>query len=263
MLIDTHCHLNFPDYQKDIDEVIKRSIKAGVTKIICVSSSLADSQKAIAISKQYPGTVYAAVGIHPHQTDPENTDSVSAQLDQLAKLVQAKEVVAIGECGLDFSTAPPLEKDRADEEQKYLFTKQIELAQKYHLPLIVHSRKSFDEVISIIRDLSSINQLRGVLHCYTGGRSGVTKINELGFFFGLDGNLTYDQGLQNVTKLLPLEKIILETDSPFLSPVPLRGQRNEPKNVTLINDYLAKIKNINTDEMAKITSQNAQLLFHI
>jgi len=270
MLIDTHAHLNFPDYQKDIDKVVKQSIEAGVTKIICVSSSLADSQKAIEIAKQHPGTVCAAIGIHPHQTDPDNTDSIATQLDQLAKLVQseveglaqAKEVVAVGECGLDFSPAPPPEKDRNIEIQKELFVGQIKLAQKYHLPLVVHSRKSFNEVVSILRDLSSINQLRGVLHCYTGGKSGIAKINELCFFFGLDGNLTYDQGLQNIAKLLPLEKIILETDTPWLAPIPFRGQRNEPKNVKIISECLAKIKNIGPDEIARITSKNAQSLFN-
>lgn len=282
MLIDTHCHLNFPDFKGDLGQVIKNSLKAGVEKIICVSSNLADSKRAIEIAKQYPGIVYASPGIHPQETclpagrPIQNPDAISVQLDQLDKLVQTSRstIVAIGECGLDFSPAPPPEKDRTIDEQKELFIGQIKLAQKYNLPLIIHSRKSFNDVIAIIHNLSAAIQLHGVFHCYTGGKSGIEKINQLGFYsdkkkraqrfyFGLDGNLTYDEGLQNVVKLLPLDKIILETDSPFLSPVPYRGQRNEPKNVTLVSECLAKLKDLNLEETAKITTNNAERLFNL
>lgn len=263
MLIDTHAHLNFPDYEKDLNEVINRSVRNGVTKIICASSNVADSQKAIEIARKYPGVVYAAVGIHPQKTDPQNHDSLEEQIKKLTELAKEKEVVAIGECGLDYSVAPPGEKDRSHEEQFFLFQKQIELASKLNLPLIVHSRKAFDDVISIINHESLIMNLRGVFHCYSGGKSDIKKVEELGFCFGIDGNITYDAGLQNVVKEIPLDEIILETDSPFLSPQPWRGLRNEPRNVKIIAEFLAKLKGGNFKNVAGITTQNAKGLFNI
>ena len=260
MLVDTHAHLNFPDYQEDIDQVIKNSCAAGVTKIICASSNVADSEKAVEIARRFPGTVFAACGIHPQQTDPENTDSVDEQIEKLEKLAENKEVVAIGECGLDFSPAPPGEKDRSKEEQILLFKKQIELSLKLDLPLIIHTRKAFEDTLAV---LSAYRHLRGVLHCYSNGKKGIQKVEELGFYFGLDGNLSYDAGLQSVASLIPLEKIILETDSPFLAPEPLRGSRNEPANVKITASRLAEVKNVSLAELAEKTSANAANLFGI
>ncbi len=260
MLIDTHCHLNFPDYDQDLDQVLSGALKNGVTKIICVSSNLADSKKAVDIASKYPRFVYAAVGIHPHQTDPENEETEEKQIQELEKLALEKEVVAIGECGLDYSEAPPREKNRSQEKQLFLFQEQIKLAKKLKLPLLVHSRKAFADIIEI---LEKDHDLCGVFHCYSAGKSGIEKVRELDFYFGLDGNLTYDPGLQKVISLIPLEKILLETDAPFLSPVPYRGQRNEPKNVKIISEYLAKIKNTSQEEVEKITSHNSKLLFNI
>ena len=261
MLIDTHAHLNFPDYQDDLDEVINRSVKNGVKKIVCVSSSLKDSTKAIEISKKYPGIIYVAVGIHPHQTDFQEKVSAEEQIKKLKELANKKEVIAIGECGLDFSTAPPMEKDRPEREQVFLFRKQIEIALDLDLPILVHSRKALPQVLEILRSFK--NKLAGVFHCYSGGKNDIKKIEELGFYFGLDGNLTYDIGLQNVVKEIPLEKILLETDCPFLSPKPYRGLRNEPKNVRIIAEFLAQTKGITFERVARATAQNAQNLLKI
>jgi len=272
-LIDTHAHLNFPDYKNDLDKVIDRSVKNGVTKIICVSSNIADSVKAIEIAKKYPSTIYAAVGIHPHQTDFQEKLSLKEQIEQLKKLAKNSEVIAIGECGIDFSPAPPKEKDRSEKEQIFLFEKQIELALDLNLPILVHSRKAFDEVLFILKRYlnSSKGKLAGVFHCYSGGKSDIKKVEEIGFYFGLDGNLTYDSGLQNVTKLIPLEKILLETDCPFLSPEPYRGLRNEaysasfwrnePKNVKIIAEFLAKLKGLTLNQLAKIVTKNTHATF--
>lgn len=253
MFIDTHAHLNLPNYDKDLDEVIKRAAENGVAKIICVSSNVTDSQKAIEIAKKYLGIVYAAVGIHPQQTDPENKTSLAVQLAQLVKLAESESVVAIGECGLDYSEAP-----RPD--QVFLFEKQIETAKKFNLPVIVHSRKTFDETLAVLKKWQPLN---GVFHCYSGGKNDIKKVEEIGFYLGLDGNLTYDLGLQNVVKEMPLEKILLETDCPFLSPEPYRGLRNEPKNVKIIAEFLAKLKGISSEKIAQITTKNAQKLFNL
>lgn len=258
MLIDTHAHLNFPDFEKDLEEVVKRSVSAGVKKIICVSSNVGDSQKAIEIAEKYPRVIYAAVGIHPQQTDPENKTTLINQIEELAALATKNKVAAIGECGLDYSPAPPPELDRSRADQIHLFKEQIKLAQKLNLPLLIHSRKAFDDTVKVLAEYKNI---QGVFHCYAGGKKGIVKVNQLGFYFGLDGNLTYDVGLQNVVNLIPLEKIILETDAPFLSPEPLRGKRNEPANTKIVAEFLAKIKHIPFEKITQITTQNAQKLF--
>lgn len=262
MLVDTHCHLNFPDYQKDLDQIVRRSIKNDVSKIVCVSSNVADAKKAVQIAKAHPGVVYAAVGIHPQQTDPKNPDSAAVQIKKLAEIAKQKEVVAIGECGLDYSPAPPNEKDRTKKEQSFLFQKQIELAQKLSLPLTIHCRKAFSNTLYVLNQQAG-PKLKGVFHCYSAGKKGIEKVNQLGFYFGVDGNLTYDDGLQNVFRQIPLEKILLETDAPFLSPEPLRNQRNEPKNIKIIAECLAKIKNVSFEKICQITTKNAKKLLQI
>ncbi len=260
MLIDTHAHLNFKDYQDDLDQVIKRAVKEGINKIICVSSNLKESARAIEISKKYPQIVFPTVGIHPQQTDPENKMSAEEQIKALSKLAENKEVVAIGECGLDYSPAPPAEKDRTKEEQFFLFKKQIELAKKLELPILIHSREAFSDTLQIIKQYKG---LKGVFHCYSAGKKGIAQVEEIGFSFGLDGNLTYDKGLQNVAQQVPLEKILLETDCPFLSPEPHRGLRNEPKNVKITAQSLAQIKGVSFTAIAEKTTQNAENLFKV
>lgn len=262
MLVDTHAHLNFKDYQDDLDKVIKRSIKNGVAKIICVSSNLEESEKAIEISRRYPKVVYPAVGLHPQQTDPWNKTSPEEQIKALGKLAQEKEVIALGECGLDYSPAPPKEKDRPKEEQFFLFKKQIELAIKLKLSLLVHSRKAFQDTLDILNQYAGPD-LKGAWHCYYAGRKGIEPINQLGFYFGLDGNITYDPGLQNVFSQIPLDKILLETDCPFLTPEPHRGTRNESAHVKIIAECLAQIKSVPFKEVARITTKNAKNLFKI
>lgn len=270
MLVDTHAHLNFKDFQKDQKQVIQRSLDAGVSKIICISSNLKDAEKAIEIARQYPGVVFATVGTHPHDTNPNNKHYDTAQyrkelekqLEHLTKLAQEKEVVAIGECGLDYSPAPPGEKDRNKKDQSFLFKKQLEIALKLKLPVIVHTRKAFQDTIAILEQ-HSIPKLSGVIHCYSGGKKGIERVNNLDFYFGVDGNLTYDEGLQNVFSLIPLEKILLETDCPWLTPIPFRGDRSEPAHVKNIAEYLAKLKGVSLEKVTQTTTQNAENLFRI
>lgn len=261
MYIDTHCHLNFPDFEKDIDEVIKRALEKGVEKIICVSSNVDDSRKAVEIAKKYGGIVYASIGIHPQKTDPENLDSPEKQIENLRLLLKSHEITAIGECGLDYSPTLPPEIDRSKEEQFFLFGKQIIIANELKIPIIIHCRKSFEDIISILNK-SYGGLLKGVFHCYSGGKKGIKKVLDSGFYFGIDGNITYDQGLQNVVQEIPLEKIVLETDAPFLSPEPFRGKRNEPANISIIAEWVAKIKEKSIVETLKIISQNTEQLFY-
>ena len=260
MLIDTHAHLNFPDYSSNVGAVIDRAIDNGVTKIICASSNIADSIKAVELARKYPKKIYASVGIHPQQTDPQNPMNLSEQIEQLKRLVVNKEVVGLGECGLDYSPVGPQEKPRDKEDQIYLFKELIKLSIQNQLPLIVHSREAFADTVEILNNYPAA---QGVIHCYTGGKKGIAKIQSLGLFFGVDGNITYDEGLQNVFKLIPLEQTLLETDSPYLTPDPFRGQINEPKNIKLIAEKLAQIKNLPFDKVAKITSLSCLKLFRL
>lgn len=262
MLVDTHAHLNFPDYKDDLDKVVKRSTKNGVTKIICVSSNVAESEKAIKIAKKYSGIVYPAIGIHPHQTDPETKLSPERQIQKLGELARNKEVVAIGEAGFDYAPAPPGEKDRSKKEQLFLFKKQIEIALESKLPIAVHSREAFADTLETLSKYVK-KGLKGVWHCYSGGKKKISQVDQLGFYFGVDGNLTYDVGLQNVFKQIPLEKILLETDCPFLAPEPHRGARSEPAHVKIIAECLAELKGVSLEKVAKITTKNAKNLFKI
>lgn len=261
-MIDTHAHLNLADYQKDLGAVINRAQKRGVNKIICISTNLSEAQKTITLAKKYPGLIFPALGIHPHQTDPENQLSLKEQIDQLASLIEKEKekIVAIGECGLDYSLPPPPEKPRSPSEQLFLFEQQLALAQQFNLPVIIHARQSFKETIAVLEKYPS---LKGVFHCYSGGKKGIPSVEKLGFLFGFDGNLTYDFGLQKVVAQIPLEKIILETDSPFLSPEPYRGKRNEPAFLIYTAQKLATLKKTSLEKIDQITTENTLSLFRL
>lgn len=282
-MIDTHAHLNFPQLTKIIDQVVSESKAAGVTHIIIASSNLKDSIAAVDLAKKYLGFLYTSVGIHPQNTDPENNKSIEDQLKKLDDLLSQKVlslrfyvpplIVAIGETGLDFTEPPPGEEKRSEKEQETLFQGQIILAQKYNLPLLVHARSSsthkglrkdkeaVDEVIEILT-MKQCNQatMKGVFHCYAGGKKRIPKILNLSgeWYFGFDGNLTYDEGLQNIIQLIPPERLLIETDSPFLAPVPHRGEVNTPAYLPLIQQ---KINDILGKDLTKQIEENSQRLF--
>jgi TatD DNase family protein len=257
-MYDTHAHLNFPELKDKIDQIVQESKKVGLTGIIIASSNLADSKEAVALAQKYPGFLYASVGIHPQKTDPENKLSIEEQLSVLEALTTDNQslITAVGETGLDFSEAPPGEENRTKEEQECLFKGQISLAQKYQLPLAVHAREAVDETIEILSALTH----RGVFHCYAGGKKRIQKILNLPgqWFFGFDGNLTYDEGLQNTLKLIPANRIIIETDSPYLTPVPHRGEINTPVFLPLIQE---KINEITGKDLTKQIEENTKKLF--
>lgn len=281
--IDTHAHLNFADYEKEpaspaggLDLVVQRSLDQGVGKIICVSSNLADSKKAIALAAKYPGIVFAAVGIHPQCTDPENKTSIAEQLKELTMLAEAGGIVAIGECGLDYTEPPENERKRNSAEQAELLKGQLEIANKKNLPILIHCNKAHDELLEVLKSYPSrprlaeadkpqaATNLRGIFHFYCGGKKRLKNFLEFkNFLFGVTGTLTYDEGIINVIKEIPLEKLVLETDCPFLAPNPYRGSQNEPSFIPLIAAKLAEIKNTTLDEVAKATTNNANRLFNL
>jgi len=234
-MIDTHAHL----------EEILCDTRGGVSQIILAASNIEDSKNNLELAKKYD-FLYPAIGIHPQSPS-------LVEAEELKKIITDK-VIAIGECGLEFI-------DNFDrKKQESCFRTQIELAQKNKLPLIVHARKAVDETIEILKDYKGIT---GVFHCYAGGSKRIKKIDDLGFYFGIDGNLTYEDGLMEVVKKIPSERLILETDCPYLTPVPFRGQENKPAFVEYTYKKVAEIWGESFGETEKIIDKNAKKLFKI
>jgi len=265
-MIDTHAHLNFQAFKDDFEAVLKRAQDEGVEKIINVGADLNSSQKALEIAQKYDNC-YASVGIHPHHVEEQE----KGWEGKLKKLAQKSKVVAIGETGLDYH----LYRDSGianPKIQKEFFGKQLNLARELNLPVILHCRSTFteatvdkdahDDILGILRAESC--KLNAVFHCFSGDQEFLEEVLEMGFYVGFDGNLTFKnaKNLQAVAKIAPLDKILLETDSPFLSPEPLRGLRNEPGNVKIIAEFLAQLKGISFEQICQITTQNAKKLFN-
>lgn len=253
MLIDTHAHLDLPQFDRDRDEVVKRALDAGAGLVINPGIHVASSRAAIGLAERYE-CVYAAVGIHPH--DAETFDE--GAIDELARLAQHPKVVAIGECGLDYY------RDYAPRDlQRQVFRRQIQLAHELSLPLIVHSRGAEAEVIEMLRD-EPAKSVRGVLHCFGGTLEQARDARKLGFHIGFGGTLTYPKSdrLELATKFT-IDGIVLETDAPYLAPVPHRGKRNEPAFVRHAAEKLAEPGPFTLDDVHRITSHNARTLFRI
>lgn len=233
-MIDTHSHIG-----RDIGKL---------DFVILSGSNIEDSKKNIEMARDNK-KLKAAIGIHPQEL-VTNYQFQITNLEEL--LINNNDIVAIGECGLEFT-------DGVDKEgQIKLFEAQIELAIKYDKPLIVHSRKASDETIEILKKYNC----RGVIHCYTGGIKRIKNVPE-SFYFGIDGNLTYESGLQEVVKNIPKNRLVLETDSPFLTPIPHRGEINKPEFVEFVYQEVAKIWKMNFEETEEIIDGNARRLFQI
>jgi len=274
-MIDAHCHLNFKAFEEDFDKVIKRAFGSGVTKIINVGTKLDSSEKAIKLTEKYEN-LYATVGIHPHHADKLEPEW-DKKLEELVlrsriSLRETKhpKVVAIGETGLDFYsyesngiTNPSL--------QKKLFIKQIEIAYKLKLPLQIHNRQAGKDILDILMDYRSfLLDIPGVFHCFSGNIDFLKKVLDLGFYIGFNGNITYKgiakgetTDLKDLVKYAPIERIITETDSPYLTPVPHRGQRNEPKYAIIVAQAIGEIKSLTFEEIDRITTENAKALFQL
>jgi len=252
MLIDTHCHLDFPEFQQDREVVINRAKDNNVEYIINIGSSLKGSQESLSLSKRYE-CIWAAVGMHPHDADEFNSEAF-VQLQEFSK---AQKVVAIGETGLDF-----YKNYSSKQNQLKLFYALIDLAKKSKLPLIIHSRQAQDDVVRILKECMPLD---AVVHCFSGDEHFLQTCLELGFFVSFTCNITYKkaQGLRDLVKLTPLGRLMLETDAPFLSPEEFRGRRNEPMYVSLLAQHIAKIKEIDVMEVEKVTTENAKRFFKI
>jgi TatD DNase family protein len=253
-LVDSHCHLHSTDYKQGIDQVYESARKVGVNKLICVGTDVEDSKLAISFAKDHEGT-WSTVGIHPHEADRFIGDQ--SALDELASLASADRVVAIGECGLDY-----FYNHSAKRSQQEILKYQIELAIKYQLPLAFHIRNAFDDFWPIF---DSYSKLRGIVHSFTDNQSNLTKAIDRGLFIGVNGISTFTKNQQQISmyKQIPLANLILETDAPYLTPVPFRGMICESKHIKVIADFLADLRGETPEEIANWTTKNANLLFSI
>lgn len=249
-LFDAHSHINFPDFNKDKDDVIKRTLNKEVGMII-VGTNADDSARAVEIAGQYDKGVYVSVGLHPTSIGSEDFDA-----NYYRNLAKNSKVVAIGECGLDY-----FHKNNK-EKQKDVFKKQIELALELDKPLIIHCRLAHDDVLDILSSYRD-PMLKGNIHFFSGNLEQANKYFDLGFLISFTGVITFTKNYDGIIKKAPLEKIIVETDAPFVAPIPYRGKRNEPLYVAEVVQKIAEIKGVSYDEVAKITTENAVKLFSL
>jgi TatD DNase family protein len=249
-LADTHCHLDFPEFDVDRDEVIQRAKDQGLQYIINVGSSLSGTRKSVELSKQYD-FIYATCGIHPHEADRVDHKILS----ELKELAREDKVVAIGEIGLDY-----FKNYSRAENQKSLFVSLVKIAQDSGLPLVIHTRQAEADTLKILKEAMPV---KAVVHCFSGGQEFLKECLALGFFISYTCNITYKkaQGLRDLVKATPLERLLLETDAPFLPPEGFRGRRNEPIYVKYLAQEIARIKETTLEEVANITTENAKTFF--
>jgi TatD DNase family protein len=254
-LVDTHAHLDSGQFNHDREEVIDRALANGVSHLLTVGTDLASSRENAAIARSHP-TVYAAAGIHPH--DALTADE--ATLGELRALIQSEsKIVAVGEIGLDFY------RDRAPRDaQRLAFRQQIRLAREVGLPLIIHDRDAHEEVVTILREEGAA-EVGGVLHCFSGDRAMARQCMDLGFYISFPGTITYPKNdeMRTVVQGVPIDRMLVETDCPYLAPQAFRGRRNEPAHVRHTAEAIAAIKGLTVEDVARITTLNAFTLFGI
>ncbi len=254
-LVDTHAHLDEDAFSQDVDEVIARAVSSGVTAMLAVATTLESSRATIALAARVP-QVFAAVGIHPNyavQAKPGDWEAIE-------ELAASPKVVAIGESGLDrYWDHTPF-----DVQLDY-FRRQIELAKRRDLPFIVHCREAEPDVVAVLREAAGTGQLKGIMHSFCGGRATLDAALELGLHISFAGMLTFKKNveLRELAKTVPLERLLVETDSPYLAPQPNRGKRNEPAFVRYTAECLAAVHGQSLDEMAALTTANATRLFRL
>ncbi len=251
-LIDTHCHLDFPEFDLDRSQVIARCRQEGLSFIINVGASVAGSERSVVLARENP-CVYATVGIHPHEAD----SVTAADITRLRELCGEAKVTAIGEAGLDF-----FKNYSSQDNQRKLFQAQITLAQELNKPLVLHSREAQNEILAMLRPALP---LKAVVHCFSGDELFLDACLKLGFLVSFTCNVTYKkaQNLREMVKRVPLERLMLETDAPHLPPEGCRGQRNEPSYVKMLAEYIAQLKGLSFERVSQQTTQNAREFFNL
>ena len=253
VLIDSHAHIYYRDYAGDFDDMLKRAEDAGVSAILVVGTDIESSRESADLAERYP-QLYAAVGVHPHDAG-RVTEACYDIIRSLA--VSSAKIVAIGEIGLDFY------RDRSPRDQQELvFRRFLQMADDLNKPVIIHDREAHERVMTILREEKT---RRGVLHCFSGDASMASEASALGFHISIPGTITYpgNQALRDVVRAVSIDRMLVETDCPYLTPVPHRGKRNEPAYVRLAAEKLAEVKGLTLDDVARITTKNASDLFGI
>jgi TatD DNase family protein len=253
-LIDTHAHLDFEQYDKDRDEVLKRAGEVGVEKIFNIGADIESSRRSVKLAEKYDN-IYAVVGIHPHDADTLNTESLA----EIKALALNNKVKAIGETGLDFYY-----DNSPREKQKEAFEKHLYLAKELDLPVVIHSRSAGNETLNVIDQVADFSADL-IFHCYAYGPELIEKIIERDYYAAFGGLITFNSAeeIRKALEKMPLNRILLETDSPYLTPSPNRGKRNEPSYLQYILKKAAEIKKIAPEELAEITSENAEKIYKI
>ena len=280
MLIDTHAHLNFNAFKEDTDEIIQRTLENDIW-VINVGSQYSTSKRAVEIAQNYEKGVYAAVGLHPIHLEERKVDALEIgsqsvfqtraeefDYENYKQLAQDSKVVAIGEIGLDYYYKPKTKRklEQFKEKQRETFFKQLELAKSLDLPVIFHCRVAHNDLIQTIRQWNN-QTLRAVIHCFTGDREQAQKFLELGLYLAFNGLIFKKVPAlpdpREIISAIPLDRILLETDSPYLLLPQARGERNEPLNVRFVAEKIAEIKKVSYEKIAEVTTKNAKELFKI
>lgn len=251
MFIDSHAHIQISQFDSDRDAVLQRALDVGVSNILIIGFDLETSQKAVELAEKHEN-LYATVGIHPHSA----TDLSDEILSTFRDLLEHPKVIALGEIGLDYyrNLSP-------HKVQKNAFERQLDLAEEFNMPIIIHNREAYMDILPILERRR--NKVNGVLHCFTGDVELMQRSIETGFHIGIGGIVTYPNAkdVQTVAKQIPLERLLIETDCPWLTPQFRRGKRNEPSYVSVIADKIAELRNITTEEIGEITTNNFNTLF--
>ena len=284
MLIETHAHLDYPDFAPDFDDVLRRATDAGVTRIITIGTSIESSRRAVELAEKYPN-IFAVIGVHPTYVEESGEDVISP----LRELAQNPRVVAIGETGLDYHSLPSLElaKERKDTQllvkalqtsteqqieaeihdgaykskQASLFEQQLDLAAELGLNVVIHQRDAWEDTLEIMK--SYTGKLRGVFHCFGGSLEQASEVIDLDHLVSFTGIVTFKNGasVREVATKVPLWKFMVETDCPYLAPVPFRGKRCEPAHTRLVAETIAAGRGISVEELAQATTETAENFF--
>lgn len=254
MVIDTHCHLYVKEFEEDIDDIISRAVKAGVEKFYMPAIDSETTDAMLQLEKRYPGKCFAMTGLHPCSVK----QNFMEELAHVEQLLSTRKFAAIGETGLDFYWDKTFVKD-----QYTALERQAELALQYDLPIVLHTRDAMQETIDVMKRYVA-RGIRGIFHCFGGSLEEAKQITAMGFYLGIGGVVTYKKsGLAETLAHIDLSNLVLETDAPYLAPVPFRGKRNESSYIKYVVDRIAEVKNISVGEVEDVTTKNAENIFGI
>jgi TatD DNase family protein len=255
MIFDTHCHLNDDALFSSIDEILEEEKKVGVNKLLVVGWDKNSSISAVRLAEKY-SEIYAAIGFHPSNV----FNATEEEYKEVMSYISHPKVVAVGEIGLDYHWNKTIEERKI---QKEFFIRQIKIANEHCKPITIHNREAFEDCLEILKEYKP--KMGGVMHCYSGSLESLPEVLNLGLLIGLGGTLTFTNAkkIKEICEEAPLEKIVVETDAPYLSPHPLRGTTNVPKNIALVVDEIARIKKISKKHIIDVLYQNSCKMFHV